>query len=85
VKEDDHLPITKRILRDALRGLATLQENDLVHLNTKSNRIMVDWEEKTRSILIKDVQLADLEGAMHISGDRCYDTMWSLTQVGHWM
>ncbi|KAI1839585.1 hypothetical protein JX265_013338 [Neoarthrinium moseri] len=56
----------KRILRDALRGLAAMHEHDIAHLDIKANNIMVDYHETDDGLVVDRVQLSDLEDATHI-------------------
>ncbi|KAK9413367.1 putative Kinase-like domain-containing protein [Seiridium unicorne] len=56
----------KRILRDALRGLAAMHAHNIAHLDIKANNIMVDYHETTDGIVVDRVQLSDLEDATHI-------------------
>ncbi|KAH6710896.1 calcium/calmodulin dependent protein kinase [Leptodontidium sp. MPI-SDFR-AT-0119] len=62
------LPIrlTKRILKDSLRGLAALHDQNIVHTDVKANNILVDWENRPLDIAIKEVQLADIEDAAYV-------------------
>ncbi|KAH9224723.1 kinase-like domain-containing protein [Leptodontidium sp. 2 PMI_412] len=72
----DHLPsfaqkelpirLTKRILKDSLRGLAALHDQNIVHTDVKANNILVDWENRPLDIAIKEVQLADIEDAAYV-------------------
>ncbi|KAI1339720.1 kinase-like domain-containing protein [Xylariaceae sp. FL0016] len=63
---DLSLPVQKRILRDTLRGLATLHEQNIAHLDIKANNIMVDYHETPEGITVDRVQLSDLEDSTHI-------------------
>lgn len=56
----------KRILRDALRGLATLHAQNIAHLDVKANNIMIDYRETPEGIAVDRVQLSDLEDSTHI-------------------
>ncbi|KAI4595211.1 hypothetical protein KJ359_007187 [Pestalotiopsis sp. 9143b] len=56
----------KRILRDALRGLATMHRHNIAHLDIKANNIMVDYHETDNGVVVDRVQLSDLEDATHI-------------------
>lgn len=42
VQKDVPLHMTKRILRDALRGIAALHDRGIVHTDIKANNILVD-------------------------------------------
>ncbi|KAH8668753.1 kinase-like domain-containing protein [Xylariales sp. PMI_506] len=57
----------KRILRDALRGLAAMHAHDIAHLDIKANNIMVDYHEaRDGSLVVDRVQLSDLEDSTYI-------------------
>ncbi|ORY60998.1 kinase-like domain-containing protein [Pseudomassariella vexata] len=64
--KDLTLPVKKRILRDALRGLAAMHDHDIVHLDIKANNIMVDYRQTRDGIVVDRVQLSDLEDSTHI-------------------
>jgi serine/threonine protein kinase len=71
----------KRILRDALRGLAAMHAQDIAHLDIKANNIMVDYRETDKGVVVDRVQLSDLEDATHIPPSQALRGM----QVGnHW-
>lgn len=71
----------KRILRDALRGLAAMHAQDIAHLDIKANNIMVDYHETDKGVIVDRVQLSDLEDATHIPPEQALRGM----QVGnHW-
>ncbi|KAI0857107.1 kinase-like protein [Xylaria cubensis] len=57
--------VTKRILKDALRGLAVLHDHDIVHTDIKPNNILID-RKQTDSTVVEQVQLADLEDSAHV-------------------
>ncbi|TPX24389.1 hypothetical protein DIZ76_013735 [Coccidioides immitis] len=65
-QKDLPLEVTKRILRDALRGIAELHDQDIVHTDIKADNVFIDWEGQSDEIIIKRVQLGDLEDAAHI-------------------
>lgn len=64
--KDLSLKTQKRILRDALRGLATMHSHDIAHLDIKANNIMVDYHETEKGLVVDRVQLSDLEDSTHI-------------------
>lgn len=65
--KDISLATQKRILRDALRGLALMHAHDIAHLDIKANNIMVDYHETAdQGIVVDKVQLSDLEDSTHI-------------------
>ncbi|KAI0397541.1 kinase-like domain-containing protein [Xylariaceae sp. FL0594] len=59
--KDVSLATQKRILRDTLRGLATLHAQNIAHLDVKANNIMIDYRETDEGIVVDRVQLSDLE------------------------
>ncbi|KAF2014219.1 kinase-like protein [Aaosphaeria arxii CBS 175.79] len=65
-QKDVPLPLTKRILRDTLRGLAALHERGIVHTDVKPNNIMLNWNDKNRDIAVEKVQLADIDDAAYV-------------------
>lgn len=64
--KDLPLTVQKRVLRDALRGLAAMHDHDIVHLDIKANNIMVDYRETENGITVDRVQLSDLEDSTYI-------------------
>ncbi|KAH8167198.1 hypothetical protein CIB48_g1066 [Xylaria polymorpha] len=64
--KDVSLATQKRILRDTLRGLATLHSQNIAHLDVKANNIMIDYQETPEGIVVDRVQLSDLEDSTHI-------------------
>ncbi|KAG4442807.1 hypothetical protein IFR05_001688 [Cadophora sp. M221] len=58
--------LVKRILKDSLRGLAALHDQNIVHTDVKANNILVDWENGPHGIAIQEVQLADIEDATYV-------------------
>jgi serine/threonine protein kinase len=65
-QKDVPLPITKRILQDALRGITDMHAKGVVHTDIKPNNILVDWEEQGDEITVEKVQLADVEDAAYV-------------------
>lgn len=80
-QKDVPLPLTKRILKDSLRGIAALHEKDIMHTDIKANNIMVDWDETDGNTTINQVQIADIEDAAYVP-DNCAIVG---RQVGNWM
>ncbi|KAI1260242.1 kinase-like domain-containing protein [Xylariaceae sp. FL1019] len=64
--KDISMATQKRILRDSLRGLATLHSQNIAHLDVKANNIMVDYHDTPEGIVVERVQLSDLEDSTHI-------------------
>ncbi|KAL9107751.1 MAG: hypothetical protein Q9227_007373 [Pyrenula ochraceoflavens] len=75
------LPVTKKILKDVLRGLADLHEVDIVHNDVKADNILIDTEETETEIKVLRTHLADLEGAAHVLPQNAIRGL----QVGNWM
>ena len=61
-QKDVPLPMTKRILRNALRDIAALHDKGIVHADIKPDNSVIDWEEKGDKLVVKEVQIADPEG-----------------------
>ncbi|KAL1845165.1 hypothetical protein VTK73DRAFT_1000 [Phialemonium thermophilum] len=73
----------RRILRDALQGLADLHDAGIIHTDIKPNNIFVDYvEAPDREIQVERVQLGDLEmgsilpKGLHVRGARLGNPMW---------
>ncbi|KAI2889415.1 hypothetical protein CBS63078_10215 [Aspergillus niger] len=74
--------IMKRILKDALRGLAELHDQDVVHTDIKADNVFIDYRNGKSGTTIENVQLGDLEDAVYIPpgssmiGKRAGNWMW---------
>ncbi|KAI1193247.1 kinase-like domain-containing protein [Nemania serpens] len=73
------IQVIKRILKDALRGLAVLHDHDIVHTDIKPNNILIDRKQSDGTV--ERVQLADLEDSAHVPPN-C-DIVGK--QAGNWM
>ncbi|GBF62393.1 hypothetical protein TMEN_4933 [Trichophyton mentagrophytes] len=62
-QNDLPLQVTKRILKDALRGLAELQNRNIVHTDITADNIFIDWRGNGKDTSVERVQLGDLEDA----------------------
>jgi serine/threonine protein kinase len=69
VQNNVSLPITKRILRDALRGIAALHGKGIVHIDIKANDILIDWKNSSDEMTMKQLRIADLEDAAYVPKD----------------
>jgi serine/threonine protein kinase len=83
VQKHVSLPITKRILRDALRGIQTLHEKGIVHTDIKPNNTLIESNESDQNgdVVIKQVKIADIEDAAYVPKGRVI----SGRQFGNWM
>ncbi|KAH9211828.1 putative calcium/calmodulin dependent protein kinase [Leptodontidium sp. 2 PMI_412] len=61
---------TKQILRDSLRGIAELHDQQTVHLDIKPDNIMVDCSHTGQETVVEQVQVADLENAAFLPKGR---------------
>ena len=75
------LPITKRILRDTLRGIAALHDKGIVHTDIKANNILIEWKDKGGETTVEQVQVADIEDAAYVP----QGCVIKGRQVGNWM
>jgi serine/threonine protein kinase len=80
-QHDVPLPTTKRILRDALRGIATLHGKGIVHTDIKANNILIEWKDQGGEIAVEQVRVADIEDAAYVPED----SIIKGRQVGNWM
>ncbi|TAQ88176.1 hypothetical protein B7494_g3490 [Chlorociboria aeruginascens] len=81
VQKNLPIALTKRILKDTLRGLAALHDKNIVHTDLKADNILVEQEEGHRGMVIEHVQLADIEDAAYVPpGSNIVGK-----QVGNWM
>ncbi|KAL8978782.1 MAG: hypothetical protein Q9177_006310 [Variospora cf. flavescens] len=65
-QKDLPLLLTKRILKDTLRGLAELHHQNIVHTDIKPNNILVQWSQTSHGIIIDEVRLGDLEDSAYV-------------------
>lgn len=76
-QKDVPLRVTKRVLRDCLRGITEMHEKRIVHTDIKPNNIVLDWAETARddssppTIFVDQVQIADLESATELPEEEC--------------
>jgi len=80
-QKDVPLLLTKRVLKDSLRGIAALHEKGIVHTDIKANNIMLDWDETDGNTIVQQVQIADIEDAAYVPDDCAIIGK----QVGNWM
>ncbi|OJJ87487.1 uncharacterized protein ASPGLDRAFT_64598 [Aspergillus glaucus CBS 516.65] len=80
-QKDLPLEVIKRILRDALRGIAELHDRDIVHTDSKADNVFIDWRDHHGKIKLERVQLGDLEDAVHIPPE----SHMIGKQAGNWM
>ncbi|KAI1459755.1 kinase-like protein [Annulohypoxylon moriforme] len=73
----------KDVLRSALRGLADLHEQNILHNDIKPNNILVDYEEGSGDdVVVKSVRISDLDDAVivppgkYLRGPLCGNQMW---------
>ncbi|KAG4439251.1 hypothetical protein IFR05_005289 [Cadophora sp. M221] len=66
---------TKQILRDSLRGIAELHDQQIVHLDIKPDNIMVNCSHTGQKTVVEQVQVADLENAAYLPKGRCIKGM----------
>lgn len=83
VQKGVSLPITKRILRDALRSIQALHEKGIVHTDIKPNNILIKSTQldQDTDVVIKKVKIADNEDAAYVP-EGC---ILSGRQFGNWM
>ncbi|KAF1842332.1 kinase-like protein [Cucurbitaria berberidis CBS 394.84] len=62
--------VTKKILKDSLRGLVELHSQDIIHLDIKADNIMVDYHHDKEKMIVEKVQLTDLDNAAYLPNSR---------------
>jgi serine/threonine protein kinase len=80
-QQDVPLATTKRILRDVLRGIAALHAKRIVHADIKPSNILLDWDDQGGEPAVNEVQIADMEDAVHVPDGRYLGGK----QWGNWM
>ncbi|OJZ92141.1 hypothetical protein ASPFODRAFT_55764 [Aspergillus luchuensis CBS 106.47] len=80
-QKDLSLEIRKKILKEALLGIAEMHEKDVVHTDIKADNFFVNWKQSDDGITIDKVQLGDLEDAVYIPPG---SSMLG-KQAGNWM
>ncbi|KAI4126993.1 MAG: hypothetical protein LQ338_003448 [Usnochroma carphineum] len=81
VQKDLPDAVIKRILHDALCGLATLHDHNIVHTDIKPNNILVEIVEDHHGIDVAQVKLTDIEDAAYVPVNCAIVGR----QVGNWM
>ncbi|RAK83920.1 calcium/calmodulin dependent protein kinase [Aspergillus costaricaensis CBS 115574] len=80
-QKDLSLETRKRLLKEALLGIAEMHEKDVVHTDIKADNFFVNWKQSDNGITIEKVQLGDLEDAVYIPPG---SSMLG-KQAGNWM
>ncbi|KFY90857.1 hypothetical protein V500_04927 [Pseudogymnoascus sp. VKM F-4518 (FW-2643)] len=75
IREQISIRARKRILRDSLRGIAELHDQEVVHLDIKPDNIMVTCSHAGEETKVERVQVTDLENAAHLQKGRCIKGM----------
>ncbi|KAL9625998.1 MAG: hypothetical protein Q9204_007667 [Flavoplaca sp. TL-2023a] len=65
-QEDLPLLLTKRVLKDTLRGIAELHHQNIVHTDIKPNNVLVQWSQTSHGMIIDEVRLGDLEDSAYV-------------------
>ncbi|PSN69711.1 putative serine/threonine protein kinase [Corynespora cassiicola Philippines] len=56
----------KQILKDSLRGIAELHDQDIVHIDIKLNNIMANCRQDGEETIVEQVQITDLKNAAYL-------------------
>lgn len=70
VRKQISMHVTKKILKDSLRGLNELHSQDIIHLDIKPDNIMVDYHHDEEKMVLENVQLTDLDNAAYLPNGR---------------
>ncbi|EXJ80684.1 CMGC protein kinase [Capronia epimyces CBS 606.96] len=75
VKKKIPMKARKKILQASLQGIAELHDRDVVHLDIKSDNILVDYHHVDQETVVEQVQITDLENAAYLPKGRCIKGM----------
>ncbi|KEQ59544.1 calcium/calmodulin dependent protein kinase [Aureobasidium melanogenum CBS 110374] len=75
IKAKIDLGARKKILKAVLKGLAELYSRDVVHLDIKSDNILVSCQHVTGSTFIENTLISDVENAAFLPKGRCMKGM----------
>ncbi|KAG9696237.1 calcium/calmodulin dependent protein kinase, partial [Aureobasidium melanogenum] len=75
IKAKIDLEARKKILKAVLKGLAELHARDVVHLDIKSDNILVNCQHATGGTFIENTLISDIENAAFLPRGRCIKGM----------